>query len=292
MSLESQQDIYKKHLSWIVPLAKRNRLRFLGYQYCPICFENQKEQPHLKIYWRFTWNIFCNLHKVLLQNKCPSCKEVYQPQLLHVTSRYINYCYNCKASLYFDKSQQSLDHTCIKHALSFQVRAHNAYLTGLGTILGQELQFKDWFETVLFFLNIIRKGKEKPNYMFGLLLKELNISLSETKNPIEPLSTNFLSSIMRCELFSTLELLIAVPKERWIKALAKHGISQNSFHWAKNTVIPVGFLSVYHGLPKLVRGKVTYRVSSGVKSKKTIANEWKVLQKKFKRMDFYEKYKL
>ena len=183
------------------------------------------------------------------------------------------------------------DHFYKDRALNFQLRAHNVYLNGSGRLLGQELQFKDWFDTVLFFLNIIRKGKENPDYMFGLLLNEFNIPLKAIQHSIEPLSINFLSAVTRCELFSTLELMMIITKEEWIVALLKYNVTQNSFHWSKNSVIPKGFYPVYQNLPELAKLQVASRASCGVKSKKTIAKEWTALEKQFKRMGFYEKCK-
>ena len=120
------------------------------------------KQPYLRIHWRLTWNIFCTSHKVLLQNKCPSCGEVYQPQLLDAMSRYIDHCHHCKSILYLDMAQQVIGNSIDNdRALNFQLRAHNVYLNESGQLLGQDLKFKDWLDTILFFLNIIRKGYEE-----------------------------------------------------------------------------------------------------------------------------------
>lgn len=289
--MEYGGDYYKKNTSWIVPLAKRNRLSFLGYQYCPICFLNENLDPYLRVNWRFTWNIFCLKHKVLLQNRCYSCGEVYQPQLIEISKKNINHCSSCNKKLEVDESQQIFDIKMKYQAYEFQLKAQNVYLNGFGEFLGQELKFKDWFQNVLFFLNIIRKGCENPNYMFGKVLNEFKIPLDKIKLPLDPLGINYLPIISRCELFSILELLLKVSREQWVETLIKYNVKQNSFYWSKNMTIPIGFYSIYQYLPNLTKVQPYSRVSNGIKSKKTISKEWKALEKKFKRMEFYEKRK-
>ena len=291
--LEYGNDFYKKNTSWIIPLAKRNRVQFLGYQYCPLCLMDVNKQPYLRIHWRFTWSVCCTSHKVLLQNKCPSCGEVYQPQLLDAMSRYIDHCYHCKSILYLDKTQQVINNNIDNdRVLNFQLRAHNVYLNGAGQLLGQELKFKDWLDTILFFLNIIRKGYENQTYMFGSILKEFNISFKEISSLIEPLSINYLSAVTRFQLFSALELMINVTKEEWVDVLIKCKVTQNSFHWSKNSVIPKGFYPVYQYLPISKTKRSIKRDTSRIKSKTTIEKEWQALKKKFIRLSYYEKQKI
>lgn len=291
--LKYGNEFYKKNTSWIIPLAMRNRVRFLGYQYCPLCFMDANQQPYLRIHWRFTWNVICTFHKILLQNKCPSCGEVYQPQLLDVTSRHINHCYHCKSILYLDMTQQVIDDSIYNdRVLNFQLRAQSVYLNGSGKLLGQELKFKDWLDTILFFLNILRKGYENPTHMFGLILQEFNISFKEKNYLIESLSINYLSALIRFELFSALELMINVTKEEWIDVLIKFKVTQNSFYWSKNSIIPKGFYHIYQCLPSSTRKRTIKRDSTRIKNKTTIEKEWKALQKKFIRLSYYEKQKI
>lgn len=114
---------------------------------------------------------FVLLIKFYYKTKCPSCGEVYQPQLLDAMSRYIDHCHHCKSILYLDMAQQvrgnSIDND---RALNFQLRAHNVYLNGSRTTIRARFKFKDWLDTILFFLNIIRKGYENQTHMFGLIL--------------------------------------------------------------------------------------------------------------------------
>ena len=208
-------------------------------------------------------------------------------------SRYIDHCHHCKSILYLDMAQQVIGNSIDNdRALNFQLRAHNVYLNGSGQLLGQDLKFKDWLDTILFFLNIIRKGYENQTHMFGLILKEFNVSFKEKLSLIEPLSINYLSIVTRFELFSVLELIINVTKEEWVNVLIKCKVTQNSFHWSKNSVIPKGFYPVYQYLPISKTKKNIKRDANRIKSKITIEKEWLALRKKFIRLSYYEKQKL
>ena len=128
--------------------------------------------------------------------------------------------------------------------------------------------------------------------MFGSILKEFNISFKERFSLIEPLSINYLSAVTRFQLFSALELMINVTKEEWVDVLIKCKVTQNSFHWSKNSVIPKGFYPVYQYLPISKTKRTIKRDSSRIKSKTTIEKEWQALKKKFIRLSYYEKQKI
>lgn len=87
--------------AWVLPLGIYHRKR-LGYgvQFCPLCLV-EDERPFVRRSWRMAFYTECDKHHVLMQDRCPSCKEpwtYFRGELGdrdRVSAQGINVCSNC-----------------------------------------------------------------------------------------------------------------------------------------------------------------------------------------------------
>lgn len=61
-------------LHWILVLQMYHRKRLgFGLQYCPSCL-SEDAMPYFRKRWRVALNTVCNVHRTLLQDRCPNCE--------------------------------------------------------------------------------------------------------------------------------------------------------------------------------------------------------------------------
>jgi len=66
--------------NWILPFGIRHRKRKRhGMQFCPLCLATD-EYPYFRKSWRLAFSTFCDLHDVMLHDRCPQCKS---PVMFH-----------------------------------------------------------------------------------------------------------------------------------------------------------------------------------------------------------------
>jgi hypothetical protein len=69
--------LYAKHnpngnTRWILPIGVYHRTRRHGLQFCPLCLLTDSV-PYFRKYWRLSFYVECDLHHVLMQDRCPNC---------------------------------------------------------------------------------------------------------------------------------------------------------------------------------------------------------------------------
>lgn len=276
----------KISLAWTQPLSKRNRYARFGYPYCPDCMANDKG-AYLKLKWRFTWSVCCTEHRRFLQSECSSCHAPYQPQLSNPEDRFINHCHACRSKI---------DAVVIEKKPSgaiyqFQQVADKVFIEKEGSVLGKMVDISEWFEYLSFLINMVRIAARNPDYMFGKLLCELGIDVKTISLPKTALRFDYLPLEERVILLENAYYLFQISGADWVKSCQALNVTQNSFQWSKETVIPKAFHEVYK---HLVRTQTrTYKAQSSdinPTSPDAVMAAWHRLQRKIEMTENYEKH--
>lgn len=281
----------KMNSQWVLPLSKRNRSSLLGYFYCPLCMADEKN-AYLSIFWRFSWYIYCEHHLIDMQNMCTFCGMPYQPNLIKVQQRYLNQCHYCQKSL----AQPKIKNLFIdENALHLQKKALIVLKADKATVFNQEISASEWFELILFYINLVRKASkaQKTNFLTYRLIRALGIEVgcgaySELKDSLTGLQFDYLPLEERRRFISYAQALSLVTLDKWLIACEIVGVSKNSFHWSKSTVIPTAFLPVYSQLS--INSKKSRKVTSSVgkpNSRKSVEMAWQRLQRKAQMRLYY-----
>lgn len=278
-------------IPWTQPLTKRNRRALLGYQYCPLCMLVDDE-ARLKLSWRFTWSLYCVQHKIRLQNSCNNCGQPYQPQLLEANMRYINHCHSCKSKL-SKAANNNPAYLLDDHSYKFQRMASKVYADEVGYSLGAEISIQDWFELMAFYVNIARRGASKPDYMFGKLLRGFRINIDSITPPKTGLRLNQLPIDERIELLGLADQLNEVDIDTWIRKCEEMSITQNSFNWSKNTLIPEAFNTIYMQLPIIQsRKRKNNQNLNTPRAPESVMKLWERLKRKSEMREYYDQDRL
>lgn len=271
-------------LPWTQPLSKRNRYSRVGYPHCPDCMENSKD-AYLKLQWRFTWSICCTEHRKLLQIDCLCCNQPYQPQLVNTDQRYINHCHHCRSKI--GKVDKELVIT--ESIYRFQLQADKVFYDKQGVVLGKTVGMNDWFDYLIFTINIVRMALRNSNYMFAKLLLEFDIDIGSLSLPKTALRFDYLPIEERAALLEHAFCIFEIAYKDWVSCCQKLNITQNSFQWSKRTVIPKAFHQVYDQLPKIpTRKYLAQEEDLQPTSPEAVMASWNRLNRKIKMMDSYE----
>lgn len=276
----------KVSLAWTQPLSKRNRYARFGYPYCPDCMA-EDSGAHLKLTWRFTWSVCCFEHKRLLQAECPSCHLPYQPQLLNPEHRFINRCYSCRSKV----DKPTIDISPSKAIYQFQQLADQVFNDKEGVVLGNVVGISEWFEYLLFLINMVRLAVRNPDYMFGKLLCELGVDVKDISMPKTALRFDCLPLEERVILLENAYYLFQINLSDWMQTCQALNITQNSFKWSKSAVIPNAFCPIHDQLPR--NDKRPYKAQNtkaNPSSPDAVMASWRRLQRKIEMTKNYERY--
>lgn len=272
-------------LPWTQPLSKRNRYSRLGYPHCPDCIKNSKT-AYLKLQWRFTWSICCTEHRKVLQIDCLRCNQPYQPQLINTDQRFINHCHLCRSKLgIVDKKL-----VVTEASYHFQLQADKVFRDKQGIVLGKMVSMNDWFDYLIFSINLVRIALRHPNYMFAKLLFQFGIDIRGLSLPKTALRFDYLPIEERAELLEYAFRVFRVEYKDWIRGCVELSVTQNSFRWSKRTITPKAFHQVYNQLPKTPTRKYMAKEEDlQPTSPKAVRASWNRLNRKMKMTENYEK---
>lgn len=284
---EASNSLTKKTgLIWTQPLSKRNRYSRVGYPYCIDCIKDSRT-AYLKLQWRFTWSVCCTKHKKLLQLECPKCKHPYQPQLINPEQRYINHCHSCHCKL--DETIVGLPFS--EAIYQFQLLADKVFYEKQGMVLEEMVSLGDWFDYLLFLINIIRLALRNPDYMFGKLLVEFGINTNSLSLPKTALRFDFLPLKERAAILECAFHLFQINHDEWMRCCKALNMTQNSFHWSKRTVIPKAFKQIYMHLPQTPKRKRKDKNTNiQPTSPEAVMTAWNRLQRKIEMTKYYDKH--
>jgi len=149
-----------------------------------------------------------------------------------------------------------------------------------------------WFEHLLFLINLVRRGLKNSNYMFGKLIALLGIDGSTLSSPKTALRFDYLPVDERVALLECAYHLLQVDANDWIDACLDLDITQNSFQWSKSTVTPKAFSAVYdqlHRVPTRSYGAQSEDMKPA--SPKVVMASWNRLKRKMQMREHYDKHK-
>lgn len=280
---------------WILPLSKRNRKSIYGYFYCPICFITENI-PHLKLHWRLSWYIYCDIHLILLEHKCPHCNSPYQPNLIPLEIKTLNYCHHCERPLTEDYIKNRL---MIDETYQLQCQSMTVLQEGKTVIFNQEIGIADWFELMLFYINIARKAAKTKdaNYMMyrlyvamGINTDDMNVNAPRLEESDTGLIFDYLPVHERIRFMAYANMLMIVSLEQWLQACEQIKASQNSFYLhGHKRAIPKAFLPVFSQLP-IKAGVIRKAKNTQIKpsSIESVKKSWQRLQRKMEGKTRYE----
>lgn len=285
-------DSYEQiNIPWTQPLNKRNRRALLGYQYCPLCMQSDRE-ARLKLSWRFTWSLYCVQHQIMLQNTCTRCDQPYQPQLLEANMKYINHCHSCKSKLSQDPDNEP-SYLLDDYSYKFQIMASQVHVGEFGYSLGKKIPMQDWFELMSFYVNIVRRAISKPDYMFGKLLNSFSINTATITPPKTGLRLNQLPINERIELLGFAIRINEIDIDTWISQCEEMRITQNSFNWSKRALIPEAFKPIYEQLPFVkVQERKSNRILDTPRAPESVMKRWERLKRKTAMRERYDQDRL
>ena len=276
----------KTGLTWTRPLSKRNRYSRIGYPYCADCLKEDKT-AYLKLQWRFTWSVCCTKHKKFLQLECPHCHYPYQPQLINPEQRYINRCNSCHHKLDTEVTDIPPSETIYQ----FQLLADQVFQNKQGTVLGKLVSMGDWFDYLLFLINMTRLALRNPDYMFGKLLFQFGVDIDTLSTPKTALRFDFIPIEEKTVLLECAFHLFQISSSKWISACEALNVTQNSFHWSKHTAVPTAFKQVYNQLPKTPKRRHRIKaIDIQPTSPEAVMAAWNRLQRKIEMKNHYDKH--
>lgn len=150
--LDSPLAVFPDDHPWVVPASVRGHARTGRTPFCPACWA-EDSHPYYRLAWRYSWQVACDHHGVLLVDRCPACDGALAPHRLPVGEVTIARCDRCGADL-----RQAISIPAADGATAMQQRAREAY-EGHGTWWGWSLSRAAWFATLRFWLVVIRVGK-------------------------------------------------------------------------------------------------------------------------------------
>lgn len=276
----------KISLAWTQPLSKRNRYSRVGYPYCPDCMKHDKG-AYLKLKWRFTWSVCCSDHRKLLQAECPNCHLPYQPQLLNPEHRFINRCHSCHSKV--DKATIEVNPSEVIY--QFQHLADQVFDEKEGAVLGNVVDISEWFEYLLFLINMVRLAARNPDYMFGKLLYDFGIDVRGISLPKTALRFDYLPLEERVVLLESAYHIFQKSCADWVQSCQALNVTQNSFQWSKKTVVPKAFYEVYCSLPRTQTRAYGAKCSNiNPTSPDAVMTSWQRLQRKIEMTKNYENH--
>lgn len=276
-------------LTWVLPIPKFHSKKMVGHQYCAQCMEDDKN-AYLRLKWRFSWVVYCEKHLKPLQNSCSSCGLPYQPHLIKANHRFINRCPHCREKLNAEKANQLL----CADAYEFQLKAEQVLSATQTMIFGHSITSADWFELMLFFINLIRKSTLKKHFIYKSLVETLDLGIEgfELSTTRTGLKFDYLSYDERVMLMAYANQMLKIKFDDWLLACKKNNLTQNSFRLGKKPVIPQAFLPIYEDLPSVIRRQTKgSEVSAKPKSARAVNTSWERMQLRIEKLRIYDKSK-
>ncbi|HDR1344730.1 TPA: TniQ family protein [Pasteurella multocida] len=261
------ETLAKGQVRWVIPRSARNRTHHIGQQYCPLCLD---ELPYLHNDWRLAWNFGCLKHNVILSDRCYHCGTLYQPHLLSAEKLYLNHCHQCGGKL----EQGTIEMSCTeKMALQGinQVLEQNS-----GLCFGRKVSGKVWFDMLRYFLNLLRRAANKPNYVLAKFLDNLQIDVSSVCSPKTGLSFEQLPLGERINLLVNAYQILGMEMDSIRGAIHYCGGTQKTFMFEQ----PPDFWQELIALAPVGLNKARKRATIQNKSITTINRRWERLKRK------------
>ena len=265
-------------MPWVLPRSSRNRKCRLGQFFCPLCLQDTNTR-YLKNDWRISWIIGCVRHGVLLHNRCGSCGQLYQPQLLQQGCLDISYCYHCRSKVYFAITPTDMN----RYQLDMQKSLQQTLIIGQGEFLGEIISAKEWFMVLRYFLFLLRKTSNCiSQYGVNRFIESLGIDLNHLHQKKIGLPFELLSNIERLNLLSLAYQIMQISKTKFSESLMCDQFTQNMFRYDREAKYPEILEKYFQLLPlperrnsRMLREKQQVSVSSSTIQRKWDRLKWR-----------------
>lgn len=202
---------------WITKLGVRNLDRTGGLKFCPLYL---LEYGYIKQQWRVVWNVYCEIHNVLLQSYCEQCSLAFSPHKISFDNLNVSYCPRCSGQL-------------SKQAYKFEISEIKAIQKNLNVLLLQNesqsaaKELREILDIYGFFLRFVNSASLIRSTADQRLLDRLELNLNKKNNIKEGIEK--MPSEWMIELFKILVLV----REKSVSDLAMYfnelGYTQQSF---------------------------------------------------------------
>lgn len=202
---------------WITKLGVRNLDRTGGLKFCPLCL---LECGYIKQQWRVVWNVYCEIHNVLLQSHCEQCSLAFSPHKISFDNLNVVYCPRCRGQL-------------SKQVYKFKILEIKAIQKNLNVLLLQDesqstaKELREILGVYGFFLRFVNSASLIRSTADQRLLDRLELNLNKKNNIKEGIEK--MPSEWMIELFK----IVILVREKSVSDLAMYfnelGYTQQSF---------------------------------------------------------------
>lgn len=204
---------------WLLALGSRNRRRHGGQQFCPMCLA-EDAQPYFRRRWRFACNVACARHRALLVDQCDPCGTPVTFHRLLAEDEHLACCSGCHGDL-----RQAGGGPAPSDVTAFQSMADDVLASGAGVIWDHSVAAAEWFATVRFLVDAIRRASRHRRSRLAASISALGIDLPERAVPVTGLPLEMLSVVDRCTLLGAAYGLMRVDFAAWIAALRRSKVT-------------------------------------------------------------------
>ncbi|WP_439239245.1 TniQ family protein [Lonepinella sp. BR2919] len=216
--INGEQTLHKGQAKWVIPRSTRNRTHKSGQPYCIGCLEHK---PYLRNMWRLAWNFGCLEHGYRLNDKCEHCGTLYQPHLLTMDKRRINYCHQCSEKLNVHTVRLNEREKYILHTLN------SVYLTDVGVCFGKTVNAQTYFAVLRYFINFLRRVSiSKSTHLNVKFIEMLGIKQADLCQTKTALAFELLEISERINLLDYALKILDTHSEILIKTIQESGITQ------------------------------------------------------------------
>lgn len=279
-------------LKWVVPVIKTSKDKMTPYPFCHLCLREGKT-AYLKYKWRYSWYVYCDVHKIAMSETCFNCDLPYQPFRIKVPNGHLNHCPHCD----FELSHALTNLLVVDEAYEFQKNAEKVLSTNQCIIFNQTCDSKQWFELMLFYINLVRKSllsNKKTNQHYRLLVRlGMETDGIPLVKPKTGLDFDLLPRHERIMLMAYATRLSKIPLEKWLSVCKELKLSQSAFKLGKKPIIPVAFNPIFEKLIDKTVGNTKPIAKTPLKPKsvKAVTVSWERMKTKIAKLETYAKIK-
>lgn len=270
--INRENTLFKGQAKWVISRSSRNRSCRIGQFYCPYCLE---EAPYLRNRWRLAWYFGCLEHQVLLESKCHSCGEPYQPHLLTAEKRQLNYCHQC------GKRLEIVATLLNKAEIATMKTLDEVFATHSCECFGKYVNVQVYFDILRHFINLIRSAAiAKSTHAITKFVEQCGISQTEICQTKTALAFEQLPITERKNLLVNAMKILKLSDEDFIQAIQQSGITQKAFAFER---YPQELDTLFKHAPegKTVRRKTVTRKNK-TNSISSMKRQWERLKRQLK----------
>lgn len=260
---------------WFLCLGCRNRRRSGGLQYCPKCFKERI--PHYLIQDRLAWHSACQLHRVILLDRCECCHAPLCPHLLVPPDQTLGRCHRCG----YELGLASTEMAPVK-ALNFQLAADELFSKSSLRYGGNHLVLSEWFALSRWMIGILRTAARAPSPCTEMFFRELGVNLPELRPPPTGLPFEYLSPVDRAGLLTHVWSMLEVGPER-LMAVAECERIRPSLLLPRSGELPSSLAGLGAVLKSNRRRNYNPSPVGKPRSVKSVLMRWQRLLRKFQR---------